>query len=47
MEINSTTEKVTEFLNLLMKRDLANIVNLFADVVDWYIPGNTKLAPWT
>jgi ketosteroid isomerase-like protein len=47
MDSKNITEKVNEYLALLMKRDLSNITGLFAKELDWFIPGNTTLAPWT
>lgn len=41
-----TQEITNSFLKALSERDLEAIVHLFADQVDWYIPGNQKLAPW-
>lgn len=37
---------VKDFLNYLQKRDLKNLVNLFANDVKWEIPGNTKSIKW-
>ncbi len=34
------------FFQFLSKRDLENLTALFAEEVDWYIPGNEELAPW-
>jgi ketosteroid isomerase-like protein len=41
-----TQEITTQFLSALSERNIDAIVNLFADEVDWYIPGNETLAPW-
>ncbi|RBL91770.1 nuclear transport factor 2 family protein [Chitinophaga flava] len=37
---------VNNFFNALAKRNLDDILPLFADNIDWYIPGNETLAPW-
>ena len=41
-----THEITNSFLKALSERNLDAIVNLFAEKVDWYIPGNKTLAPW-
>lgn len=35
-----------QFLQALSTRNLEAIVSLFAEKVDWYIPGNETVAPW-
>ena len=37
---------VSRFFNAMAQRNLDDILPLFADNVDWYIPGNETLAPW-
>ncbi|MBC9914433.1 nuclear transport factor 2 family protein [Chitinophaga varians] len=37
---------VSSFFDAMAKRNLDEILPLFADHVDWYIPGNETLAPW-
>ena len=41
-----TQEITISFLKALSERNLKAITALFADKVDWYIPGNEILAPW-
>lgn len=41
-----TQEITISFLKALSERNLNAITALFADQVDWYIPGNQILAPW-
>jgi len=36
----------TDFLDYLQKRDLPNILNLFAENVKWEIPGNLENIKW-
>lgn len=38
---------IKRFIQLLTQRDLENLSELFAETVDWYIPGNEAVAPWT
>lgn len=43
----TSTEKLIQlFLKYLNSRDLENLTQLFGEEIDWYIPGNEKLAPW-
>jgi ketosteroid isomerase-like protein len=46
----ATTEQtkliIGQFGQSLTNRDLDSILPLFADIVDWYIPGNQEVAPW-
>jgi len=37
---------IGQFGQALTSRDLDSILPLFADMVDWYIPGNQAVAPW-
>ncbi len=49
MEANknvSTRDIVMAYFAALQQRDLSAVVKLFADVVDWDIPGHAGLAPW-
>lgn len=41
-----TKQIVQQFMHSLSNRELNTIRELFAQVVDWYIPGNETLAPW-
>lgn len=41
-----TQEIINSYLTALSERNLPAIVALFAEKVDWYIPGNQTLAPW-
>lgn len=34
------------FMENLMSRNLDKLLELFADTVDWYIPGDQHKAPW-
>jgi ketosteroid isomerase-like protein len=36
----------SRLLQAIGTRNLDDLVSLFADKVDWYIPGNADLAPW-
>ena len=48
--MNSLSKKnidvAKQYLELLAKRELDKIIQLFGNKVDWYIPGNELLAPW-
>lgn len=44
--MNTTRTIVNDFLNYLQKRDLKNLVHLFANDVKWEIPGNAKHIKW-
>ena len=49
MSIDNITyaeKMVHRFLECLAQRDLKNLISLFADDVDWYIPGDEEMAPW-
>ncbi|HKG07958.1 MAG TPA: nuclear transport factor 2 family protein [Pedobacter sp.] len=39
-------QTVQTFLNALDQRDLEKMVGLFAQEVDWFIPGDEQRAPW-
>ena len=41
-----TREVVQKFIQALAGRSLENLIPLFAEDVDWFIPGNQELAPW-
>ncbi|MDR6457389.1 ketosteroid isomerase-like protein [Chryseobacterium vietnamense] len=43
---NNTQETVQQFLHFLSGRNLTELINLFSDTVDWYIPGDEQKAPW-
>lgn len=43
---NNTQETVQQFLQFLSGRNLKELINLFSDTVDWYIPGDEQKAPW-
>lgn len=42
----ATRALVLDFLQRMGKRDPEQIAALFAEEVDWYIPGDTDAAPW-
>lgn len=44
--MNNTTDTVQRFLNYLTQRDLENLTLLFAEEIDWYIPGDMTKAKW-
>ena len=46
MNNNKTEAVVQRFLAALTQRNLADLVALFADNIDWYIPGNKDKASW-
>jgi ketosteroid isomerase-like protein len=46
MQTTDTQAIVGEFLQFLTQRNLENLVGLFSEQVDWYIPGDRKKAPW-
>lgn len=39
-------ETAIKYFTALAERNLENAVVLFADELDWLIPGNEKIAPW-
>jgi hypothetical protein len=41
-----TEELMTEFMERLGKQDAEGLAELFADKIDWYVPGSSAL-PWT
>ncbi len=42
----STQAIVQQFCQALADRNLDKLISLFAEEIDWYIPGNAKVAPW-
>jgi ketosteroid isomerase-like protein len=44
--MSRTKDILSDFLRYLQKRDLQNLVNLFANDVKWDIPGNVKDIKW-
>lgn len=44
---NQTRGVVEQFLEALGERNVEQLIPLFNDKVDWFIPGNQDLAPWT
>ncbi|MCW3465229.1 nuclear transport factor 2 family protein [Chitinophaga nivalis] len=48
METNTSIQQVLEkFLQkLLVERNVPGLLELYAEKVDWDIPGNTEVAPW-
>jgi len=46
MNTVQTQNIVHNYLQLLSQRDLENLTALFADHIDWYVPGNKDRAPW-
>lgn len=45
--VPQTKDVVEEFYDLMFGRKEGNIVDLFADDVDWDLPGNKDKFPWT
>ncbi|UTX48792.1 nuclear transport factor 2 family protein [Chryseobacterium sp. MA9] len=43
---NNIQENIQQFLQFLSERNLTELINLFSDTVDWYIPGDEQKAPW-
>jgi ketosteroid isomerase-like protein len=41
-----TREIINNFYKALADKDLETLVQLFAEAIDWEIPGNEELAPW-
>lgn len=39
-------ETIQQFLQFLSGRNLTELMGLFSDTVDWYIPGDKQKAPW-
>lgn len=37
---------IKQYFQLLGERNLDGIMVLISDNIDWYVPGNTELAPW-
>ncbi|HEY0669291.1 MAG TPA: nuclear transport factor 2 family protein [Sphingobacteriaceae bacterium] len=49
MSLNASEQMrslVTQYIKYLAGRDIENLMSLFAEQVDWFIPGNQDLAPW-
>jgi ketosteroid isomerase-like protein len=47
MTNTALTQKVVNlFLQYLSQRDLKNLIQMFAEDIDWNIPGDKVLAPW-
>lgn len=44
--MNTIAETVTAFLQRLGAQDAEGLGQLFADDIDWFVPGNTDLTPW-
>ncbi|WP_293312160.1 nuclear transport factor 2 family protein [Pedobacter sp. UBA5917] len=47
MTTTNTQLLVQQFLTCLTQRDITKLTALFDEEVDWYIPGNETLVPWT
>lgn len=43
---DTTTKIVQDFLKHLTERNLKELMELFPETVDWYIPGDQHKAPW-
>lgn len=43
---HATHKTVQDFLKYLAERNLMELTQLFAETVDWYIPGDESKAPW-
>jgi len=41
-----TREVINNFYQALANRELGVLIHLFAEEIDWDIPGNEELAPW-
>ena len=47
MNTSEHTKKVAhQFCQALAERKLDLLLPLFSQTIDWYIPGNEKVAPW-
>ena len=45
--MNDSTQKIVEsFFKYLSERNLEELIKLFSDNIDWYIPGDESKAPW-
>ncbi|WP_207835575.1 nuclear transport factor 2 family protein [Williamsia soli] len=44
--MNTTAETTTAFLQRLGAQDAEGLGELFADEIDWFVPGNPDLTPW-
>jgi ketosteroid isomerase-like protein len=48
LDNSENTRKVArQFCQALGNRNLAVLLTLFAENIDWYIPGNERVVPWT
>lgn len=46
-DLNQQTQNtIQNYLGALAQRDLNALLSFFPENVDWYIPGDEKLAPW-
>ena len=45
-EMTTTTETTNAFLERLGAQDAEGLGDLFAEEIDWYVPGNPALTPW-
>lgn len=41
-----TEEVVNQFYNVLLGKEQGNVLDLFADAIDWDLPGNEAKFPW-
>ncbi len=46
MNADQTRTRVQNFLQLLTERNLDELINLFSENLDWYIPGDEQKAKW-
>lgn len=44
--MNTTAETTTAFLQRLGAQDAEGLGELFADKIDWFVPGNPDVASW-
>lgn len=44
--VNSTQNTLQSFFKHLSERNLSELVKLFSDNIDWYIPGDEAKASW-
>jgi ketosteroid isomerase-like protein len=44
--MTSTRETTTSFLERLGAQDAAGLGELFAEKIDWFVPGDPALTPW-
>lgn len=45
--MTTTTETTNAFLERLGAQDAAGLGELFAEKIDWFVPGTPALTPWT